>query len=358
MLRPSALKYIYSPNLNLDFLKIHVRTYALQFSHPFKLASGIRTHTDTVQVELIHLGVTGYGEASLPPYLKENVETVLAFAEKIDPDKLIPVDDLGDVLFYLDGIDIGNSAAKAAFDIALHDLHCKLLGISLSDYFDIHLASTISSCFTIGISSEAELIEKLSIGADFDLIKLKLGTQNDKLLIDRFLKHSEKPFFVDVNQGWTDPSYAFDMASYLKEKGALFIEQPMPVSMRDEMSWLSEVSEIDMVADESVQGFSDIPGILGVFSGINIKLMKCGGLAEAYRMIDFARFMGLKVVLGCMTESSCATTAAAHLAPLADYVDLDSPLLILNNPFSGASYNGGKIYLPKGNGHGALPVAT
>jgi L-alanine-DL-glutamate epimerase-like enolase superfamily enzyme len=334
-------------------MKITATPYALQFRHPFKLASGVRSHTDTVIIRLEHNGFTGYGEASLPPYLPENVQSVMAFAEKVNPDAIIPADDLGDALQQLEWVAIGNNAAKAAFDIALHDLHCKMRGISLSDYFEIGPDKVVHSSYTIGISSEAEMIEKLKLGADFNLIKLKLGTPNDKLLVDRFLKHCDKPFFADVNQGWTDPSYALDMAGYLSEKGALFIEQPMPVAMREEMAWLSEVCSIPFVADESVQGFDTIPEVLGVFKGINIKLMKCGGLAEAYRMIDFARFMGLKVVLGCMAESSCAVTAAAHLAPLADYADLDGPLLITNDPFTGAHFEEGRVVVPRVPGHGA-----
>ncbi len=334
-------------------MKITATPYALQFRHPFKLASGVRSHTDTVIIKLEHEGITGYGEASLPPYLTENVQSVLAFSEKVNPSQLV-AEDIGEALFHLNYVDFGNSAAKAAFDIALHDMHCKMKGISLSAYYEITESKPVYCSFTLGISTEAEMAEKLKLGADFKLIKLKLGTPTDKLLIDRFLKQCDKPFFADVNQGWVDPSYALDMAGYLSEKGALFIEQPMPVAMRDEMAWLSEVCNIPFVADESVQGFDSIHEMLGIFKGINIKLMKCGGLAEAYRMIDFARFMGLKVVLGCMAESSCAVTAAAHLAPLADYADLDGPLLITNDPFTGVAYYEGKLVKPQGFGHGAV----
>lgn len=337
-------------------LEISIHPYALAFRHPFRLASGSRTHTDTVQVQLVHQGFTGYGEASLPPYLSENVDSVTAFAERVDPAELTPGDDLSDALFYLDGLAIGNRAAKAAFDMALHDLMCKMKGCTLSQYYDISPAAPLATSFTLGISAEAELVEKLKVAEPYRRIKIKLGTSNDQLLVERFLKHSTKPFFADVNQGWTDPGYALDMAHYLHESGALFIEQPLPVHMTEEMAWLAEVCPIDFYADESVQTFDDIPEVIGVFKGINIKLMKCGGLAEAYRMIDFARFMGLKVMMGCMTESSCATTAAAHLAQLADYVDLDGPLLIANDPFTGVRFDAGHLYLPDGQGHGARPT--
>ena len=164
---------------------------------------------------------------------------------------------------------------------------------------------------------------------------------------------SNFPLVVDANQGWTDRAYALDQICWLKEKGVIIIEQPLPKTQYDDLAWLTERSPLPIIADESVQRLPDVQKLKGVVSGINIKLMKCTGLAEARKMITVARSLNMQVMLGCMTETSCAVTAATHLAPLADFLDLDGNLLISNNPFDGgAQVVNGKITLPKDPGLG------
>jgi L-alanine-DL-glutamate epimerase-like enolase superfamily enzyme len=168
---------------------------------------------------------------------------------------------------------------------------------------------------------------------------------------------TSKPLCVDVNQGWKDRARALEMSHWLKEKGVLFLEQPMPKEMKDDIAWLTQNSPLPVIGDEAVQNVNDILNNRDVYSGINIKLMKCGGLNAAMKMINVARAFGMKVMIGCMTETSCAVTAAAQLSPLADWCDLDGNLLISNDPFDGLKITNGKITLPQRPGIGVKKIS-
>lgn len=332
-------------------MKLSFQPYKLKLKHPFKLAYGTRTETDIVLLEIEHKGLIGYGEASLPPYLNETLDSVAMYLSKLDVQMLNPYK-LKDTIQYLDELDSDNNAAKAAVDIALHDLLGKLENKSLAELLGIDTTNLAPSSYTIGMSSLPELKAKLEDASDYPLIKLKLGGKNDKELVSSYISSSAKPFYVDVNQGWKDKEFAMDMAAWLTEKGALFIEQPMPIDMIDETAQLTENSSIPIIADESVRRLADLTGLRGVFSGVNIKLMKSTGIFEALQMMNTAREMGFKVLVGCMAESSCAVTAAANLAPLADWADLDGPALISNDPFTGVKMKDGKLIIPSGIGLG------
>ena len=337
-------------------MKLSYSPYQLKLKHPFKLAYGTRAVTDIVLVELEHEGYTGFGEASLPPYLGDNIGTVTAFLNKVETSRLDP-SRLRETVLYLDALDSGNNAAKAAVDMALHDLLGKMENRSLADLMGIPASRPTPSSFTIGMSTHDELVAKLKDASDYPIIKLKLGGNNDKELVKSYLAQSTKPYYVDVNQGWKDEKYALEMAAWLTEKGCLFIEQPMPVGMIKETSSLAERSSIPIIADESVKRLGDLADLKGVFNGVNIKLMKCTGIFEATRMIEEARSMEFQVLIGCMAESSCAVTAAANLASLADWSDLDGPALITNDPFRGARMQKGEMILPSGPGLGLEKVA-
>jgi L-alanine-DL-glutamate epimerase-like enolase superfamily enzyme len=336
-------------------VKLSYYPYQLKLKHPFKLAYGTRTVTDIVLVELQHEGHTGYGEASLPPYLVEGIESVTAFLDKIETSRLDPFR-FRETVLYLDALDSGNNAAKAAVDIALHDLLGKMEDRSLADLMSIPASRPTPSSFTIGMSTRTELESKLKDASDYPIIKLKLGGDDDKELVKSYLEQSTKPYYVDVNQGWEDGKYALEMAAWLTENGCLLIEQPMPTGMIEETSSLSEGSSIPIIADESVRRLEDLAALKGVFNGVNIKLMKCAGMFEAVRMIEEARKMKFQVLIGCMAESSCAVTAAANLAPLADWADLDGPALISNDPFRGMRMENGNMILPSGPGLGLEKV--
>jgi L-alanine-DL-glutamate epimerase-like enolase superfamily enzyme len=308
-------------------------------------------------VRLSHGGTAGYGEACLPAYLGETQEAITEFFEKaraILEDLSLPVDPEA-VLSLVDQLGEGCNAAKAAIDIALHDLVSRAQGIPLYGLLGLQKPSPAATSFTIAIDSADRLERKLVEADDYKILKIKAGTADDKKLIRQIRKHTYKPLFVDVNQGWRDKHMVLDMIGWMKEQGVLLVEQPMPVHMREEMAWVREKSPLPVIADESVKRLKDLEAIKGVFSGVNVKLMKSTGLREALAIINRARSLGLKVMLGCMAESSCATGAMAHLTTLGDFIDLDAPRLYRNDPFSGLSYRNGRIVISDGPGSGVCP---
>ncbi|MEW6468808.1 MAG: dipeptide epimerase [Bacteroidota bacterium] len=339
-------------------MELHAAPYFLEFRHPFGISSGTRNRTPVVFTRLSCDGLCGYGEASMPPYTGETHESALAFlsaAGRIikrfsDP---LQTDALLDAV---DAIAPGNSAAKAAIDIALHDLAGKVQRKPLYELFGTDPAAAPYTVYTIGIGDPALLEEKLQEALPYKILKIKLGSADDKRLVQLIRTYTDKPLVVDVNQGWDDSAFALDMIHWLSERHVLLVEQPLKKKMLDETARLTELSPLPVIADESVQRLEDIARISGAYSGINIKLMKCAGLREARKMIAAARGCGLKVLIGCMSETSCAATAAAHLSPLADWADLDGPLLIRKDYFTGIRFDEGRITLNDLPGTGALPA--
>lgn len=327
--------------------------YQLNFKYPFKLALNTRTFTEIVLLKISNRHASFYGEAALPPYLGATVESVLSFFKQLDWDTILQMP-LNDSLDIIDNSLPGNNAAKAAIDMALHDMESQKQEKSIAAFYKINRDKPIFSTYTIGISNESELVKKLKDGKDFKIIKLKLGSEDDKALIKAFKKHSRKPFCVDINQGYTNRDEAALMADFLLKSGVLFIEQPLPAEHLEEMAWVRERVDVPFIADESLKRLSDLKYASEAFTGVNIKLMKATGIREALDMINLSRKLNLKVVLGAMAETSLGNTAAAHLAPFADWVDLDGPMLTSNNPFSGISYNDGAIVYPNRAGVGAV----
>ena len=207
--------------------------------------------------------------------------------------------------------------------------------------------------FTIGIDTPDVVREKTRECADkFNILKVKVGLDNDKEMIETIREITDLPIAVDANQGWKDKNLALDMIGWLAEHGVVMVEQPMPKEMLDENAWLTENSPLPVFADEAIQRLEDIPSIKGAYSGINIKLMKCTGMREAWKMANYARAEGMRVMVGCMTETSCAVSAAAQLSPVVDFADLDGNLLISNDRFEGMTVVDGKITLPDRPGIG------
>jgi L-alanine-DL-glutamate epimerase-like enolase superfamily enzyme len=320
--------------------------YTLNLKHVFTVSSFSRSTTPDVQVEIEYDGVVGYGEASMPPYLGQSVETVMAFLQRVDLSQFSDPTQLEDILAYVDSLSEGDTAAKAAVDIALHDLVGKLIGAPWFKLWGLNPAKTPSTTYTIGIDTTEVMKRKtLEVAGEFNVLKVKLGRDTDKEMIEAIRSVSDLPIAVDVNQGWTDRSYALDMICWLKEHGVVMVEQPMPKDRLDDTAWVTERSPLPIFADESLQRLKDILPLKGVFSGINIKLMKCGGMREAWKMVNMARTLDMKVMVGCMTETSCAVSAAAQLSPAVDFADLDGNLLISNDRFSGMKVVNGKITL-------------
>ena len=331
--------------------------YELQLQHTFTVSSYSRNTTPGVQVEINYEGYTGYGEASMPPYLGQSVDSVTAFLKQVNLKQFADPFQLEDILGYVDSLSPGDSAAKAAVDIALHDLVGKMLGAPWYKIWGYDPAKAPSTTFTIGIDTPEVVREKTLECADkFNILKVKVGLDTDKEMIETIRSVTDLPLAVDANQGWRDRFKALDMIYWLREHGVVMVEQPLPVGSIDDQAWLNERSPLPLFADESLQRFTDVPQMKGLFSGINIKLMKCTGLREAHKMVDLARGLGMKVMLGCMTETSCGISAAAQLSPAVDFADLDGNLLISNDLFSGVTVVDGKLTLPSAPGIGVTKL--
>ena len=214
-----------------------------------------------------------------------------------------------------------------------------------------------STTFTIGIDTPEVVKEKTKECADkFNILKVKLGRENDKQMIETIRSVTNLPIAVDANQGWTDKHYALDMIHWLKEKGIVMVEQPMPKTQLDDIAWVTHQSPLPIFAGESLQRLKDVVGLKGAFTGINIKLMKCTGMREAWKMVTLAHALGMRVMVGCMTETSCAETVASLFSPIVDFADLDGNLLIANDRFQGMEVIKGKITIPDLPGIGVVKL--
>jgi len=335
--------------MDLSFMPV-----TLEFKRPFKIAAGTRSTTPVVFTNITFHGLVGYGEASMPPYLGEDHQTVMSFlnkAKKVIAHHKDPFDIEG-ILLEVDQIGNGNTAAKASVDIALHDLVGKIVGKPWHALWNLDKTKTPYTTYTIGIDDADVIRQKVEEGASYKILKVKLDGVNDKEIISTIRSVTGKPIAVDVNQGWNDKEVALEMLHWLKERNVLFVEQPMPKGDVESMRWLTAHSPLPTIADESCQRLVDVEKMKGVFHGINIKLMKCTGMLEAYKMITLARKNNLKVLIGCMSETSCAVSAAAQLTPLADWADIDGPLLIKQDYFEGVRFEEGKIVLSESAGIG------
>ncbi len=331
--------------------------YELKLRHVFTVATYSRTTTPDVQVEITYDGVTGYGEASMPQYLGQTVQSVTAFLQKVDLSQFSDPFQLEDILAYVDSLSPGDTAAKAAVDIALHDLVGKLLGAPWYKIWGLNKDKAPSTTFTIGIDTAEVVKQKTRECADqFNILKVKLGRDNDKEMIETIRSVTDLPIAVDINQGWKDKEKAIDEIYWLKEHGIVMVEQPMPKEMIDDIAWITEKSPLPIFADEAIQRLKDIKSLEGAYTGINIKLMKCTGLHEGWKMLNYARAIGMKVMVGCMTETSCAVSAAAQLSPAVDFADLDGNLLISNDRFKGMEVVKGKITLSDLPGIGVVKI--
>lgn len=326
-------------------MKLSFKPYTLQMKHVFTLATSSRTTTPIMITEIEYDGLTGYGEASMPPYLGESHKTVSEFLSKVNLSKFSNPFELEDIMIYIDSLDKGNFAAKASLDIALHDLVGKLMNQPWYNIYGFKKEKTPLTSFTIGIDTEEIVRKKVEEAHPYKVLKLKMGRENDMETLKTVRSMTDVPVCVDVNQGWKDREKALDIINELSTQNVLFVEQPMPKDQIEDIAWLTQNSPLPIIADEAIQRLPDVIKAYNVYSGINIKLMKCTGMREAHKMITLARSLGMKVMLGCMVESSCAVSAAAHLSAAVDYADLDGNLLVDNDPFEGMKISNGKITL-------------
>ncbi|MDO5524193.1 MAG: dipeptide epimerase [Bacteroidia bacterium] len=339
-------------------MQLYWTSYDLQLSHTFTISGFSRKTTPVVLTKIEYGGLAGYGEASLPPYLGETQASVIHFLRKVDLSPFPDPTKLDDILIYVDSIEEGNCAAKASIDIALHDLAGKIMGKPWHKILGLDKQNVPDTTFTIGIDNDETVRKKTqeALGR-FRILKVKVGGLDDKRMIESIRSVTDLPLAVDANQGWKSKNEALDMIFWLQERGVVMVEQPMHKTDLDNIAKLTEESPLPIFADESVQRLTDVKRLKGVFSGINIKLMKCTGMREAWQMRKFAEQLNMKVMMGCMTETSCAISAAAQLYAGTHFADLDGALLINNDCFAGAQLHNGKMIATDAAGIGVQPNA-
>ena len=331
--------------LSFDVVTLHTR-------HPFIIARGGRSEYQVVWVRVTDSdGTEGWGEAYPSSYYGESLEGVQAALKRVAAK-------LPDDPFDLEGAEAAlarlipeSAATRAALSEAYHDLVGKRLGVPLWKLWGLNAKDAPRSSFTIGIDEPEKMRQKIAEAASYPVLKIKLGTDRDEAILKTIRDATDKPIRVDANAGW-DQAKALRMLPILKDYGVELLEQPLPPEDLDGLAVVSAASDIPVVVDESCLVATDIPKLVGKADGINIKLAKCGSLREALRMIATARAHGMKVMVGCMIETSIAISAAAHFTPLVDFADLDGAALTVDDPFAGASIDGGQIKLPDGPGLG------
>ncbi len=336
----------------MSALRLSAEVLELRTRHPFIIARGGSSEYRSVWVKLTDGdGHEGWGEAAPTKFYGETVETVLAaldvYAAHLPADPF----DLEEAERRWEGALRGNAAARVALSTALHDLAARRAGVPLHRFFGLDPARAPRSTFTIGIDTPEKMRQKVAEAAEYPILKVKLGTDRDVEILRTLRDATDREIRVDANCAWT-VRQAIGMLPVLREFGVTVLEQPLAPTDLDGFLEVRRRAEIPIIADESCRTASDVPLLAGKVDGVNLKLAKCGSLREAIRLIHVARAHHLTVMIGCMIESSLGITAAAHLAPLVDIVDLDGAALLANDPFAGATIHGGQVALPTGPGLG------
>ncbi len=326
-------------------MKLSWKQYDLKLKHTFRISRSARDTAPVIIIEFEHDGIVGYGEASPSKRYGESPETIVSFFQRINLSRFENPFLLDEILTYADSIEHGNTSAKCAVDLALHDWIGKKLGVPLYQLWGLNPKKTAKCSFTIAIDSKEVVEQKVREAEEFPILKIKLGLDNDEEMINTIRKITDKVLYVDANEGWKDRNLALERLKWLKDQNVEFVEQPMPSEQFDDLKWLRDKSELPLIADESVLRLNEIPRLAEAFDGINIKLMKCTGLREAMRMINTAKALNMKIMMGCMIETAVGISAGAHLSPLLDYADLDGNVLISNDPFDGVRNIRGELTL-------------
>ena len=332
-------------------LHLNVKPTELKLTTPFRIARGVQHTAPNVIVEVTHNEFTGYGEAAPDSYYGETTQTVQAcfplLADHLGDDPFL-IDDLH---HHLDSAIRLNPSVKAAVDMAFYDLMGKMLGVPLYKLLGLNPEHTPYTSFTIGIDSPQEMAKKALLAKDFPILKIKVGTKNDLDIIKAIRDVSTAVLRVDANTGWT-PKEAIKNINAFEPYNIEFVEQPVPAHDLAGLKMIRDNVPLPIIADESCVTIEDIPRLSECVDGVNLKLMKNNGIRNVFKMIQVARAHHLRVMLGCMIETSLSITAAAHLTPLVDYADLDGNLLIDNDPYKGVTVKNGKLMLPDGPGLG------
>jgi L-alanine-DL-glutamate epimerase-like enolase superfamily enzyme len=333
-------------------MKVSLHTEELRLRHTFTIARGSEDASTVVVLELERDGITGLGEARPTGYYGQSEGAVMRAVESLAP-WLRGADPLPyrHLLAEAEARLGDDRAALCALDLAVHDWVGKKLGLPLHRLLGLDPERLPLTSFTIGIDALERMVEKLRLAAGHSVIKIKLGTPDDVEIVRALRRETRATLRVDANCAW-GPREAIEKSQELAALGVELIEQPLPPTELDAMEEVRAKSALPLIADENSVVPSDVPRLAGRFDGINVKLVKCGGILPALRMVETARALGLRIMFGCMIESSITATAAAQIGALADYLDLDSPLLITNDPYRGVLYEGGRLRLPAGPGLG------
>lgn len=334
-------------------MQLIFHTFELQLRHTFTIAHDSRDIQPTLIVELKDNEFSGFGEATSNPYYGVTIENMIASLENVrtlvETGNYASAEDLWKKAH---SFLTSNSFAQCALDEAAHDLFAKKKGKELYKSWGLSIKNNPLTNFTIGIDTVEKMVSKMG-ELPWPIYKIKLGTDEDLRIVQELRNNTDAIFRVDANCAWT-AKQAIQLAPELKKLGVEFIEQPLAAADTEGMRKVFVESELPVIADESCIVESDVKNCHGLFHGINIKLTKCGGLTPAKRMIAEAKSLGMKTMVGCMTETSVGISAIAHLLPLLDYVDMDGSLLISNDPASGVTFDFGRVIYADRNGTGAV----
>ena len=331
---------------------LHYHPFDLKLKHTFTIAHDSRDIQRTLVVEIKDGEVSGYGEATANPYygvtIENMIEALSTVKSVVENGQFESAEELWDIAHpYLKN----NSFAQCALDEAAHDFFAKKKGQKLYEHFGLSIENNVLTNFTIGIDTVEKMVSKMK-EVSWPIYKIKLGTSDDIPIVKELRKNTEALFRVDANCAWS-ADQTISYAPQLKALGVEFIEQPLPADDIEGMKKVFAQSALPVIGDESCIVESDVKNCHGLFHGVNIKLTKCGGLTSALRMIQEAKSLGMKTMVGCMTETSVGISAIAHILPLLDYVDMDGSLLIGNDPAIGVTFDYGKVIYAPGNGTGA-----
>lgn len=339
-------------------MNISIESITLHLKQPFATSHFRSEESESLIISIEHEGIRGLGEVkSTADACGGRNQPVGRFIEEIEAILGNNPFDLEKTLARVQRQFGGASCILAGIDMALHDLCGKLLGVPLYKWLGLNPHHLPQNSFTIGVSDTSDMIERARSVSDYPILKIKAGTPDDVEVVRLIRRETNAVLRVDANGGWSSVEEAVERIDQMTECGIELVEQPLPRGRLEETKQVRQHVNVPVFVDEDVRTSVEIPPLIGCVDGINIKLMECGGIREAVRMIHVARTFGLKVMLGCMIESSLSLTAAAHLTPLADYADLDAHLLLEDDPFEGFDSDCGKIKLTARNGLGVISRA-
>lgn len=338
-------------------MEIKSQVIRLPLKYRFEVASSKKDFAENTFITINTDAEIGYGEAAPSQFFGENSESIKQFFEKVKTSLGSDPFEIDAIIMRLNNIANGNYSAKAALNMALLDLIGKKKEKPIYKLFDIPTSDSLITSFTIGIDNLDVIKEKVKAAHNMPILKVKLGTENDYQIIGTIREITDKPLRVDANEGWNREE-AVEKINWLETQNVEMVEQPLPADDIENMKWIRSRINLPVFADESVKTSSDMEKLTGAFDGINIKLMKCGGINEAVKMANKAQSLNLKTMLGCFIESSLSITAAAHISPLFDFIDLDGALLLASDPFEGVRIINGKLTIPNTAGLGVKQIGA